>query len=123
MANSRFTATTAFLKEITSDAEFAGELINPLLRALTADGMCVDGCTDQEARFLEAAGKKDSPSSGAFIVDVILVLVCVLCAAGASGLTQVIEISQFNFTSLILFIYFTKGIIVTRFYGNGNKKS
>ena len=96
-------STKLFLQKLAGDSSISGDdLFHELVRVLTVDGFSCFGDNNHydnevySSGFMEtttgrslSSSELDKPGSSKFAVDIILVAVCVACAAGASGLTQV----------------------------------
>jgi hypothetical protein len=63
-------------------------ILSDLLDHLKMDGYDVADCSQCSRRFLAGQAHAEQGST-TFITDVVLVVVCVVCAGFASGLTQV----------------------------------
>ena len=85
-----FHETHSFLSLLGScQAEFSeSELLGKLHQALNSDGYAVQSFQSSPHRFLRGLAEESS-GGGVDILSVMMVIVCIVCAGFASGLTQV----------------------------------
>lgn len=91
MENLDYSRLENTLKYLNSLSSFRHEdipndhLLHSLFESLSADGLNFN-CETPRSRFL---GEMLKPSDSQFVTYIILVMICILCAAAANGLTQV----------------------------------
>ena len=85
-------ATQSFLSVLGScQAELQdSQLLAQLNKALSIDGYTLQKTTQELShRFLRGLAEEEAPSGKVDIVAVFMVILCIVCAGFASGLTQV----------------------------------
>ncbi len=85
--------TLKFLRSLTEDTYFEAE--DNVLLDLLKRSLGVDGYNLKQVHYLRGLEALESPNDPEFIVNLICIFLCVLCAGFASGLTQVL-FSSFN---------------------------
>lgn len=109
-----FDATISFLKDVSISHEIRtinADIIPTLLSALKQDGYSIK---NNQPHYLRGLGEDlAEPGSSDYMTSVILVCVCVICAALASGLTQVVVWCAF-----VISLYDILGVTFLGSYGN-----
>lgn len=119
-------ATQSFLNLLGScQAELHdSQLLGKLNEALSIDGYTLQKTTQELShRFLRGLAEEEAPSGKVDIVAVFMVILCIVCAGFASGLTQVcirMHIKHYFFQLMDCIIITGSGFAVFGHYGNGD---